>query len=182
MIAHLHQVQKLAYSYHIMLNFTGIQATHWIAMLHVEAHLLTLGMHVQRGLQYSVCLSVWVCYLANSYAVNAQVQRKIGIESKCSSEVWLVDFAKNTLFKSYGVICSRQRTLTVSTASRYIRRLETIGRLAAISNTVTYNNRNYCTGLASYSWLATPLTHDVKLWKSGESRALRSVLRNHAEG
>ena len=24
--------------------------------------------------------------------------------------------------------------------------------------------------------------HDVKLWKSGESRALRSVLRNHAEG
>ena len=24
--------------------------------------------------------------------------------------------------------------------------------------------------------------HDVKLWKFGESRALRSVLRNHAEG
>ena len=91
--------------------------------------LSTLGAHVQRGLQYSVCLCVcvcvceWVCYLANSYAVNAQIQSKIRIECKCATKgFWFVDFAKNTLFKSYGVICSLQQTLTVSTARRYIRR------------------------------------------------------------
>ena len=50
--------------------------------------LLTFGAHAQRGLQYSVCLSVCerVCYLANSCAVNVQVQRKIRIESKCGTK------------------------------------------------------------------------------------------------
>ena len=74
-------------------------------------------------LSLSVCVCECVCYLANSYAVNAQVQSKIRIECKCAAKgFWFVDFAKNTLFKSYGVICSPQRTLTVSTARRYIRR------------------------------------------------------------
>ena len=36
----------------------------------------------------------------------------------------------------------------VSTARRY-GLLETIGRLAAISNTVTHDGQNYCPGLAS---------------------------------
>ena len=50
----------------------------------VVVRLLTLGAHAQRGLQYSVC--VCVCYLANCYAVNVQVQSKIRIESKCGTE------------------------------------------------------------------------------------------------
>ena len=81
-----------------------------------------------------------------------------------------MDFAKNTLFKSYGVICSPQRTLTVLTARRYIRR--TIGRLAAILTPSHTTTRNYCTGLASHSSssvgvLATPLMHDVELNSDG---------------
>ena len=75
-----------------------------------------------------VCVCVCVCYLANRYAVNVQVQSKIRIESKCGTEGFcFVDFAKNNLFKSNGVICSPQRTLTFSTASRYmyIRRFST---------------------------------------------------------
>ena len=88
-------------------------------------------MHAQQGLQYSVCLSVCVCVsesvssLTATLLTHAQVQRKIRIESKCGTEdFWLMDSAKNTLFKSYGVIWSPQRTLTVSTEStcRYIRR------------------------------------------------------------
>ena len=72
-------------------------------------------------LSLSVCawVSECVCYLANSYADNVQVQSKIRIERKCGTEgFWFVDFAKNTLFKRYGVICLPQRTLTVWTASR----------------------------------------------------------------
>ena len=66
-----------------------------------------------------VCVCVCVCYHANSYAINVQVQSEIPIESKCGTEgFWYVDFAKNTLFKRYSIICSPQRTLTVSTASR----------------------------------------------------------------
>ena len=51
-----------------------------------------------------------------------------------------MDFAKNTSFESYGVICSPQQILTDSTASRYIRLLETIGWLAAVSNAVIYDD------------------------------------------
>ena len=45
---------------------------------------------------------------------------KVRYESNANAllKVLFVDFAKNTLFKRYGVICSPQRTLTVSTASR----------------------------------------------------------------
>ena len=50
-----------------------------------------------------------------------------------------MDFANNTLLKLYkDTALFAQRTLTVSTASRYIRLF--IGRLAAISNAVTYDD------------------------------------------
>ena len=109
-----------------------------------EVSSLTLGAHAQRELQYSVCVCVCVCvrecvcYLAiNSYTV-IQVQSKIRIKSKINAVQKIFDWwISLTFFKSYGVICSPQRTLTVSTASR---RLEDIGRLAAISNAVTHDD------------------------------------------
>ena len=66
-----------------------------------------------------------------------------------------MDFAKNTLFKSYGVICSPQRTLTVSTARR-------IGLLELLAS-----SRLLVASSSSVGVLATPLMHDVELWLDG---------------
>ena len=127
------------------LNLTQVVQEPILEWPHVERYvrLLTLGAHTQRGLQYSVCLSTSVCESVTSLTAAPLTHRYKGrYESKANAVLKVFDSRislKNTLFKSYGVICSPQRTLTVSTVSRYIRRLETIGRLAAFSNTVTYD-------------------------------------------
>ena len=76
-------------------------------------------------------------------------------------------FNKNTSFKSYGIICSPQQTLTVLTASSFIEKkfkwiLETIGRLVAVSNAVIYDESKLIYWIASsVGVLGTPLMHDL---------------------
>ena len=69
-------------------------------------------------LQYSVYLCV--CESVTSLTAMLLTHRyKVRYESNANA---LLKVTKITLFKSYGVICSPQRTLTISTARRYIRR------------------------------------------------------------
>ena len=99
---------------------------------------------------YSTQFYLSVCVSVTSLTATSLTHRYKGrYESRANVVLMVFD-----LWVSLKILCSKvkaspQRTLTVSTASRYIRRLETISRLAAISNTVTYDDRNYCTGLAS---------------------------------
>ena len=59
-------------------------------------NLLTLGTHAQRGLQYSVCV-----YHAKHLLVHLQVQCNVPTaHTLCTKDFQLVDFARNTSFKS----------------------------------------------------------------------------------
>ena len=59
-----------------------------------------------------------------------------------------MDFAKNTLFKSYDVDLLTSTNFN-SFDGKEIRLMETIGRLAAILTPSHTTTRNYCTGLDS---------------------------------
>lgn len=85
--------------------------------------LLTLGTHVQWGLQYSIWVCVCVCLCLSVTMLDAtsfNYTFQVRYERLIFSRFQVVNFAKNILFKSYGIICLLRRPQAISVHSRNI--------------------------------------------------------------
>ena len=104
------------YRCHDKQYFSSYACIHYCSWVYYEiwevSSSLTLGAHAQRGLLYSVCLSVGLSVRPsvwyNTPGLSSGPNAEISTSTKCKRYprvFWLVDFTKNASFKRYDKIC-----------------------------------------------------------------------------